>query len=705
VRRLLLSLILLAAPAAAAQTVTIDPTQRFQTIDGFGTASAGTEPATSWWQQLYFDDLGASMMRMLIDFSFASPYSNESYCSPWFGQPAPLNLDTATSGNNGPDGTRTRPYTGPSDYSTAFGGCSAPMAIMGPDIDANQAFFDFTSVASAAAAAKAGQSMAQTLGGFKLYVSILSPAPWLKSSSGNEYGGGAWPLPTAGVPWPFIWGGNFSGGTLDTSGTPIAEFTDSTGAETSALTQFARGLAAFLHGIQTTYGIQVYAVSLQNELNFEEFYSSATYPLAAEYIATLEAARAELDSHPDLAGIQIVGPEDLLGGDAYSLWQYGSGASEVDKNLQYLADIAKDPDAGAAIAGFAIHGYDSNGVTAAGASASQWQAWADGWTTSPAAGIPADVVGFTSYGKRSWMTETSGEDVEWLASSQGDGGFPDQGAFSIGVKLHQALTAGLESAWLYLDLTDGSPSNDSDVGTLTDATQLGTTGKYSAVKHFFKYIRPGAVRIAANVTGANASQLLASAYVLDATGALTVVLVNEGSSAVTASLAVPSSMGFASLQAYTSSAGSYWQGPTTATLANGSGTVSVPGYGLVTLTGAGSGQATGTTGGSGTSSGGVGTTGGLGGTSGIGGTNAGRGASGGTASGGGSGSGTGGTRGSTGSTSTPPTAAQGGCSCRTGASGDVPLLFALLLGLAASRSRRRSLDDALAAPASPRTSK
>jgi len=568
---------LFVASRAQAQSVAVDTATRFQTIDGFGTCLSGSESTESWWQNLYFDDLEASMVRVDITPTFTSTYSNLSYCSPWYGQAAPLDIN-----DGGPDGTRTRPYSSASDYSTSFGGCSAPIAVMGPDIDTNAMLFDFTQKSNFGLIAQMGKAKAAQLGGFKVYASMWSPAPWVKITSGNTYSGGASPLPTA-VPWPFIWGGNFAGGKLDVSGTPLAQFNDGTG-PTSALTQFARGLAAFLHGFQNTYGVSFYAISIQNELTFEEFYNSATYPLASSYVTALKAARAELDQYPDLQSIRIIGPEDLMGDDAYSMWEYGSGSTQTDKNLQFLQAIAADSTATAAIAGFAIHGYAADGVSSAGATAQSWQWWTDGWTTSPAGGVPANVQGFVSFEKPSWMTETSGEIPGWLASST-DGGFPDSGAFSIVLKIHQALTTGNESAWLYWQLTDGSPSNASDVQTLTDATQLQNDPKYVAAKHFFKYIRPGAQRVAASVTGS--TDVLASAFVNDATAQLTLVLVNEGPSAAAAQVAIGSPPpGLTSFTTYTSSSGSLWQSGT-ASISSGAIGVAVPAYGVVTLTGTG----------------------------------------------------------------------------------------------------------------------
>jgi hypothetical protein len=186
-----------------------------------------------------------------------------------------------------------------------------------------------------------------------------------------------------------------------------------------------------------------------------------------------------------------------------------------------------------------------------------------------------------SYGKPSWMTETSGESPAWLASST-TGGFPDQGAFSIAVKLTQALTVGEESAWLYWQLTDGSPSSTSDEQNLTDATQLTNDPKYVAVKHFFKFIRPDSQRVAATVTGS--STLLASAFVNDATQTLTVVLVNEASTSTSVTLTLPATPALDSLSTYTSSNGSYWHS-SMVSASDGTATVTVPGYGVVTLVG------------------------------------------------------------------------------------------------------------------------
>ncbi len=140
----------------------------------------------------------------------------------------------------------------------------------------------------------------------------------------------------------------------------------------------------------------------------------------------------------------------------------------------------------------------------------------------------------------------------------------------------------------YWQFTDGH-----DVGreTLTDATMKEGSPKYIAVKHFFSAIRPGAVRVTADVSGTGASTLLASAYVHDADGTLTIVLVNTSASTVSPTIDVPSMpAGITSFDAWTSSDGSYWQ-PSSLDATGGQVTVPTPGYGVVTLVGHGAAMA------------------------------------------------------------------------------------------------------------------
>lgn len=562
--------------AAFAQAITIDintlPAGRKQIIDGFGAHQGSNVTSQSWWQNLFFEDMRCSIYRVDLTPRFKSPYSDWNYNCPWFHNNPAL---------PGPENNNCRTYTDANSYThtTAVWGRETPIAVMGPDINENENYFDYNDT-SDGLVAQMGFSKKSQLGDFKLVGSLWSPAPWVKLASGHDYSGTfRGPGPFKGTKWPFIWAGNFSGGKLDVSNTPLAIFNDGTG-PTSAMTQFARCTAAYIRGFQKTFGVQFYAISIQNEINFEEFYNSCTYQLSSQYIAALKAIRTEFDKYPDLQNIKIKGPEDLMGGDAWGMWQYGGGSDTTHKNLQYLQNINADPCAAAALAFFCIHGYASDGVSSSGANPVLWNLWTDGWTLSPGSGIPANVRGFSGYGKKSWMTETSGENAAWLWPAES--GYPNNGGWSIAVKIHQSLVSGMESAWLYW--TFGEEDNGQPTpSALTGPTQGAKSPKYAAAKHFFRFIRPNSYRYETSVTGD--PNVLTSAYIHDADGTLTIVVINCGSSAKSVTINVPGyPANMASFDTYTSSNDNYWN-VSQSKIIGGQVIVDVPPYGVVTLYG------------------------------------------------------------------------------------------------------------------------
>jgi len=115
VRTALLVAAFLASLRVQAQVVTIDISAagRQQVIDGFGTCLTGSEGTNAWWQQLYVDDLGATMLRVDLTPNFRSPYSDNAYSFP-------------TWGNAGSDGYYARACSNALDYKRVFSGRSAP---------------------------------------------------------------------------------------------------------------------------------------------------------------------------------------------------------------------------------------------------------------------------------------------------------------------------------------------------------------------------------------------------------------------------------------------------------------------------------------------------------------------------------------------------------------------------------------------------
>lgn len=551
----------IAGAQAPSATVSIDASDagRRQWIDGFGTALNDDYGNQEWFRTLYLDDLKGSIVRMDLTPRFGSPYSDSVYYSPWFGSQVPF---------PGPDRNNARTYSGPTTYSREYGGFHPPIAVMGPDIEANIAKFDFTGgkPATAGAFVNAAQTRLAQLGDFKLMGSIFSPAPWLKIASGNTFSGtGVFPTPN--TPFPFIWNGNFAGGFLDVSNLPLEVFNDGTG-PTSALTQFARSTAAYLRGFQRAYNVSLYAVSLQNELNFEQFFDSCSYRLASQFGAALKVLRAELDRYPDLAGIRLIGPEDLLIDTPYALWQFGGGEGTIHKNLRYLHELREhDQEALAALDFFAVHARVNDQT---------WTWWANGWDATPTGTLPMQLAGFRSYGRKSWMTETSGDVSSWPTVADGN---PDQGALSMAMNIHRALTTGQQSAWLHWQFAEGK----ADEYTLTDQAQGANAPKYVAAKHYFRSIRPDAQRVEALVAGN--PDVLASAYVHDTNETVTIVLINKGVAASSARVSLAGLEGaVASWATYTSSSGALWQ-EASAPSDGEEAEVVVPAFGMVTLHG------------------------------------------------------------------------------------------------------------------------
>jgi O-glycosyl hydrolase len=111
-----------------------------------------------------------------------------------------------------------------------------------------------------------------------------------------------------------------------------------------------------------------------------------------------------------------------------------------------------------------------------------------------------------------WMTETSGEDPTWLGAGK-DG----HGGLALARSIHNAVVFGGCEAWVYWAITDPAPSEFALMGLATP------TPKYSTLKQYSRFIRPGAVRIA--VTPAS-STILASAFLDDGRGKVTIVFVN-----------------------------------------------------------------------------------------------------------------------------------------------------------------------------------
>ena len=121
-----------------------------------------------------------------------------------------------------------------------------------------------------------------------------------------------------------------------------------------------------------------------------------------------------------------------------------------------------------------------------------------------------------------WMTEGGTGSHDW-----------PEALHDVGGMLHNALTVGNAAAVVPWQIAGAEPSEHNLM--LND----GLTAKSHVAQHYFRFIRPGAVRIGLDGTD---PRVPASAYLHEADGTLTVVLTNPGNTAVDVFLPLPESL-------------------------------------------------------------------------------------------------------------------------------------------------------------------
>jgi O-glycosyl hydrolase len=314
---------------------------------------------------------------------------------------------------------------------------------------------------------------------------------------------------------------------------------------------FAKYLAAYCQGFEKTYGVPIYALSIQNELMFQEPYNSCLYdPTTTEWADAMTAVASAFRKY----GIKtkLFGPENMGLAD----WFF-------DNNKKFIAQVVRNPDTLEDVVAWAFHGYQPDGKTVA-SSQKNWVAY---------------FQAFQNTGKELWMTETSGNDPAWIHTSKE--GTPD-GALVMGKALHDALTAGNINAWTYWSFQDGDNVNSYNLTARGDKNSK----KLSAARQFFRYIRPGAVRVAASP---DTDDLNVTAFVQDQQKSLTVVFVNLAVHSQNVSLQVPAALAIRRFQVFATTADVSFGSFPEATVSEARTSLTIPSQSIVTLYGAASG--------------------------------------------------------------------------------------------------------------------
>ncbi len=223
-------------------------------------------------------------------------------------------------------------------------------------------------------------------------------------------------------------------------------------------------------------GIDLYALSLQNEPNFVEPYNSCVYN-RGEYRDMLKVAGPIIKKA--FPGTKLFGAEHMV-------W-----ALEWP-DISYEGAIIKDPDAAKQMDIWACHGYGNDGKTPS-ASSKESHEWM------------AACKNLAGTGKPLWMTETSGYKESW------------KDAMQLSQSIYAALKYGRISAWVWWQISEKG------LGQYV-LMNLGKPGKrYYVSKNYYRYIRPGAVMV--DVTADNES-ILVTAFTHTAKNTMTIVVIN-----------------------------------------------------------------------------------------------------------------------------------------------------------------------------------
>ena len=231
-------------------------------------------------------------------------------------------------------------------------------------------------------------------------------------------------------------------------------------------------------------GIDVYALSLQNEPMFSQGFNSCIY--TSQWYCDLLNNVAPLIK-AEYPSVKIFGSENMLDMEG------------LDKNWPYFYHNLIKTKSADNIDILAVHGY-SDGVNASSGSelAKMW--------TNHKEQFSAPMK------KPAWMTETSGYLDSWIGTAT------KPGALGLAVDIYSGLNFGNMQGWVWWQ---GSQSDGIGEFNLMNKNTVGK--KYYASKHYYRFIRPGAVRVKSSVDD---QQIYVTSFEHPGKGTNTIILIN-----------------------------------------------------------------------------------------------------------------------------------------------------------------------------------
>jgi O-glycosyl hydrolase len=254
---------------------------------------------------------------------------------------------------------------------------------------------------------------------------------------------------------------------------------------------YAGFICGFLKIIKAQTGVNIFAVSFQNECYFLEPYQSCVYT-PQEYVAMHKVLGARLKKEG--LPTTLIGAEDMA-------------ANINDAGRTYAMTINNDPVAKPYLYAVAVHGY-VDGIRPI-ASSSNSQIW-----------TRAGNIAVVTMGKKLWMTETSGFAQNTWTDAIG-------------------LAGGILATLKYGQLSGYTYWHGNDCTTEGLACNNAHTMLSLVSKNYYKFIRPGAVSVGCVNTG---DELFPVAFTDAVNKTMTIVIVNSATAARQLTLASSSAL-------------------------------------------------------------------------------------------------------------------------------------------------------------------
>ncbi len=244
-------------------------------------------------------------------------------------------------------------------------------------------------------------------------------------------------------------------------------------------------------------GVDVYALSFQNEPLFVEPYNSCVYT-RQEYADTLAAIGPVI--HAAFPKVKLFGSENMLGIEC--------GGKDGFDPYWYTASVISRTAALNQLGIFAVHGY-SDGVLATPTSQMS-KLWASFY------------AGTRSTRRPIWMSETSGY-VDTIEAGPNAKGENLPGALDLAESIYAALYHGHASAWVWWQGSELGAAAPSEFALMSGVAKRGK--KYYVSKNYYRTIRPGAQMVQAS---SDDSEVLVAAFDHSAANTLTIIAINGG---------------------------------------------------------------------------------------------------------------------------------------------------------------------------------